>query len=267
MTKTKTKKVTHSGKALNYGSALYQYLKDINQIPLLSKAEEIKYARLAAQGNKLAKDKLINANLRFVVSVSKKYQGKGLALEDLISEGNLGLMNAIDHFDVERGYRLISYAVWWIRQAIVRAIYEKGRLIRLPSNKIQELAQLDMDKNTALTLIAQDTLSLDEPLSQTDNTLTTKDLLEDEQSKSPSKQAINSVLRDELEEFLQTLETRSAEIIRYRFGLGDTGPLTLKEIGERYDMSRERVRQIEKCAMYQLRKSPRRKKLEAFVNG
>ena len=295
----KTKKVTAVKETRKHEkNALNLYLEEISRIPLLSKSDEQKYASLAAKGNVAAREHLVNSNLRFVISVAKKYQGKGLPLEDLISEGNIGLINAITHFDVEKGYRFITYAVWWIRQAIIRAINERGRMIRLPCNKINELSTIDRmrqdiqqdvqsepgshndtefqeiaalletspEKIAELSRIGQDTLSLDDPALKHENSSSVKDLIVDENSKSPSEFALNSVLKDELEKAIdKNLGKRTAEVIRCRYGLGIAVPLTLKEIGTRYNLSRERVRQIEKLALSQLKKSSQSKKLESYI--
>lgn len=290
----KTETQNTSDEALDSGkSAMNLYMREINRIPLLSKSEEESCAKLAASGNTAAWQKLVNSNLRFVVSVAKKYQGKGLHLEDLISEGNIGLMNALEHFDVTKGYRFITYAVWWIRQAIIRAINEKGRMIRLPCNKATELMQIkrtrqeiqnehgfcgegeiqevaafleiSVEKARELLKLSQDAISLEDPVLGCNNTLMVKDLIVDESSSTPGEYAINSVLKDELEEAICGLEKRSAEIIRCRFGLGDSAPLTLKEIGDQHNLSRERIRQIEKLALGQIQKSPCSKRLETYI--
>jgi RNA polymerase primary sigma factor len=295
MTKRKTKKADYyEGKNNSEENALFIYLQEINRIPLLSKEEEEKVAKLAAAGNAAAKERLINANLRFVVSVAKKYQGKGLSLEDLISEGNLGLLNAADYFDVEKGNRFITYAVWWIRQSIIKAIHEKGRMIRLPSNKVNELTKIDKTRQgiqsehgskndqdvreiadylemtekkvTDLMQICQDVISLDEQPSNTGNTSAIKDIIEDEQSKTPFEYAIDSILKTEMEAAVNSLEERAANIIRQRYGLGETMPKILKEIGSRYNLSRERVRQIEKRALGELRQSSYQKRLISYIS-
>jgi RNA polymerase primary sigma factor len=294
--KTMKKKKAHTmDKSLgNEKNSLNLYLSEIKRFPLLSKAEEEKYAVLASQGNKYAREQLLNSNLRFVISVAKKYQGKGLPLEDLISEGNLGLMNAVEHFDVEKGFRFITYAVWWIRQAITRAIQEKGRMIRLPSNKANEISLIDRTRQVIqnapgmnadgeireiaaflemapkkaadLVQISYDAISLDDPSLKNRDLLTVKDFVMDENAKAPEEYAITSTLSDELEEIINScLEKRSAEIIRCRFGLGGKVPLTLKEIGNRLNLSRERIRQIETHALKRLRKSPHNKKLSSYT--
>lgn len=285
MTKRKTKKADAAEKNINSGeNTLRMYLKEINRIPLLSKEEEERIARLAAAGNKEARERLVNSNLRFVVSIAKKYQGQGLPLEDLISEGNIGLLGAIKHFDVNKGYRFITYAVWWIRQAILKAIHEKGRMIRLPVNKTKELIKLkksnmeyhndagskhdDENRHSPMILdiaqkkaanllhISQDVLSLEETSQSHLNSQSVKDYIEDDYYSSPVEQATNSILKEELETALEGLEERAADVIRCRYGLGNTVPMTLKEIGARYNLSRERVRQIEKRALLILQHSP-----------
>ena len=293
MVKKKNKKANFRKACHHEENTLLLYLQEINRIPLMSKEEETETAKLAAKGEKAAREKLITSNLRFVIMIAKKYQNKGLPLQDLIGEGNLGLLNAVKHFDVEKGYRFITYAVWWIRQSIIKAIHEKGRMIRLPTNKTKELTQiekarqviqnepnwnhdteirdtavfLDMtpEKAEELMQINQEVLSLEDPISRHGQSFTIKDFVEDECRNSPVEHATNKVLQDELEIALNGLEKRSAEVIRSRFGLKDTGSLTLKEVGERYNLSRERVRQIEKRALVQLQRASYNHNLESYI--
>jgi len=260
------------------------YLKEINRVPLLTRDEEEKTANEAASGNREARDKLVNANLRFVVNVAKKYQGLGLPLEDLISEGNTGLVNAVDRFDVNKGYHFISYAVWWIRQAIMSALCEKTRMIRLPSNRAAELVKiekarkyirdeeieeiahlLNMDKNKVSELIniSKDTLSLDNSVAKDKDTLLV-DYIEDSQSTAPDEVAEYKMMEIDIDNALNSLKKDEAEILRCHFGLG-RNPMSLKEIGMRYNLSKERIRQIEEKALSRLRNPKRNKKLKAYV--
>ena len=292
--KTKTKRAnTKNREQKAEENTLLMYLQEINRIPLLKKDEEERIARLAAAGNAASREKLINSNLRFVISIAKQYQGKGLPIEDLISEGNLGLLNAAKQFDVDKGYRFITYAVWWIRQSIMKAIFEKSRLIRLPSNKLIELNRIDRTrqmiagragldneevineiaafldmpakKTSQLMNIRKDVMSMDEPFIKGEGSISIKDLVVDENTVSPDELVINSILKDELKEELGKLEKREADLIRCRYGLEGKQPMTLKEIGTHYDLSRERVRQIEKRALKQLKQSTKSEKLRSFI--
>ena len=295
MTKKKTKKANVTKRIqCSDENTLSLYLKEINHIPLLTKEEEEQTAKLAVQGNKAAREKLVNSNLRFVIMIAKKYQGRGLSLEDLIGEGNVGLLKAIKNFKAEKGYRFITYAVWWIRQAIMKAIYEKTRMIRLPCNKAKDLTRIEVTRDTIqnnpgwesddevteiarfldmapdkamdLISISQEVISLDDPVSKYENSMTLKDLLEDNyQNISPVDKVINTVLKCEMDELINKLGDRAATVIRGRYGLGDSGFMTLKEIGANTNLSRERVRQIEKRALRILQNSTQFKRLKSYI--
>jgi RNA polymerase primary sigma factor len=268
------------------------YLKEINRIPLLTRAEEEDAARNAAKGSVAAKNKLIRANLRFVVNVAKKYQNQGLPLADLISEGNIGLINAIERFDVTKGFHFISYAVWWIRQAILKAICEKSRMIRLPLNRANELVQiekvrkelagngrgdseiveiarqLDMDEDHVADLIniSRDLISLDTPIYDEKDSSLLSDFVEDKGYKAPHEQVVDRALQEEINQVLGTLSQKESDIIQFRFGLNGRRPMSLKEIGNRYKLTKERIRQIEKKALKRLQNPSRSSPLRNFLN-
>ena len=286
-------------KSANYIENSYQedenilsiYLKEINRIPLLTREEEVDLATRAAAGEEFAAKKLIESNLRFVVNVAKKYQNQGLPLIDLINEGNIGLMNAIERYDVEKGYHFISYAVWWIRQAILKAVYEKSRTIRLPLNRSNELlqiqkaqkeltglkgeepelheiarmTQLDEQHIADLLNISRDMVSLETPVFADKNNSELGDFIEDEDYKNPEQEAVESSLRNEINKVLDTLSDKESEIIQYRYGLNGKNPLSLKEIGDIFNLTKERIRQIEKKALERLRHPSRSKYLEAYT--
>jgi RNA polymerase primary sigma factor len=267
------------------------YLKEINNIPLLERDEEVELATQAAQGDQAAVKRLIESNLRFVVNVAKKYQNQGIPLADLINEGNIGLINAIERYDVDKGYHFISYAVWWIRQAILKAIYEKSRAIRLPLNRANELiqiqkaqkeitlqkgedpelreiaalTQLDEQHIADLLSISRDMVSLETPVFTDKNNSELGDFIEDADYKSPEQEAVESSLKDDINNVLQTLSEKEADIIEYRFGLNGKHPMSLKEIGDMYNLTKERIRQIEKKALERLRHPSRSKYLEAYT--
>jgi RNA polymerase primary sigma factor len=284
------KKYADLGSGLDV-SSLSVYLREINKIPLLRRQEEVDLARRAARDDQEAKDKLIKANLRFVVNVAKKYQNQGLTLSDLISEGNLGLITAVDKFDVEKGYHFISYAVWWIKQSILKAICEKSRMIRLPLNRANELLQiekvkreigsnkdgeadieeiadfLDMDKSRINDLInaSKEFVSLETPLSSDKDANTISDLMEDTKGADPEEVLINRTLQSSIEGVLDTLTEKESNVIKYRFGLNGERPHSLKEIGDKYNLTKERIRQIEKKAISRLRHPTRSQKLQSYI--
>ena len=276
----------------NEDSVLTMYLKEINKIPLLSQEEETELALKAQKGDVAAKNKIINANLRFVVNVAKKYQNHGLDLEDLISEGNIGLMTAIEKFDVSKGYHFISYAVWWIRQCILKAVCEKSRAIRLPLNKANELVRieharkvvagkkteqqeyeeigrmLNMDSAHVRDMInvSQEMISLDAELNSTeDGHNQLLDYQEDTNYKKPEEQAIENSLSSEINTVLKTLSPKEAKVIKLRYGLNGAKPMSLKEVGDRCNLTKERIRQIEKHAIIRLQSPSRSDRLSCYV--
>ncbi len=291
---TAVKNATRARPATDINSdenVLSMYLKEINRIPLLTREEEDTIARAAAAGDPKARERLASANLRFVVNVAKKYQNQGLPLADLISEGNIGLLNAIERYDVDKGYHFISYAVWWIRQAILKAVCEKSRMIRLPLNRANELVQIEKARKIVqggrgddaeiteiarllnmesghvsdLVNISRELVSLESPVYAEKDSSTIGDFVEDGAYKSPDDLAVESALREDVEAALRTLTEKEAEIIRYRFGLGGAAPMSLKEIGDRFNLTKERIRQIEKKALKRLQHPSRSRFLESYV--
>ncbi|UCE66495.1 MAG: sigma-70 family RNA polymerase sigma factor [Candidatus Zixiibacteriota bacterium] len=267
------------------------YLREIGETPLISAKEEVLLAKRIRQGDQKALEKLTKANLRFVVSVAKQYQNQGLSLADLINEGNIGLIKAAKRFDETRGFKFISYAVWWIRQAILQALAEQSRIVRLPLNRVGTLHKIgkissslqqeygrepsakEIAKELSLTegevsdtlKISNSHLSLDAPFSVSeDNSLI--DILEDEMQPSPDESLLDDSLRVEIEKALDTLTPREAEVINLYFGLNQEKPLTLEEIGARFSLTRERVRQIKEKAIRRLRHASRSKALRAYLN-
>jgi len=276
----------------NDENILSMYLKDINKVSLLSREEETDLALKAKAGDKAAKDKIVNANLRFVVNVAKKYQNHGLDLPDLISEGNIGLLTAVDRFDVSKGYHFISYAVWWIRQAILKAICEKSRAIRLPLNRANELVQIEharklmagdkteeqefaevarmlkMDKQHVREMvnISRDMISLDAQVASSDNDRTSvSDFIEDERYDNPDEEAISNAMKRDIGDVLNTLKPNEAKVLSLRYGLNGTRPMSLKEVGDTCNLTKERIRQIEKHAIVRMRHPRRMQRLEAYI--
>lgn len=279
----------------NSDSVLSMYLKEINRIPLLSYEEESELAVKAAQGDKTAKNKIVNANLRFVISIAKKYQKKGLELEDLISEGNIGLLTAIEKFDVSKGYHFISYAVWWIRQSILKAICEKSRAIRLPLNRANELVKIehaqkeiasagvsmsekeeleeiasmlnmDVSHVREMISIAKDMTSLDAEVSgKNDSSTTLGEMIEDTISERPEDKVITESMINEIKAVLGTLKPAEAKVLALRYGIDGQKPMSLQEVGDVFDLTKERIRQIEKLAIRRMQHPTRMRRLEGFV--
>ena len=275
-----------------HDDVLSMYLKDINKIPLLTREEEIELSQKAKKGDKLARDKMIKANLRFVVRVAKKYQNRGLDLTDLISEGNIGLINAIEKFEPTRGYHFISYAVWWINQSILKALSEKSRAIRLPLNRANELVRIEYASNLIngtlseaeevaqvaqminmsesrvreLLAISNGPVSLDAKASssESDNTVV-GDYFEDQTYDRPEDATVNLALKEDVAGLLKTLRPNEEKVIRLRYGLNGYKPMSLQEIGEECNLTKERVRQIEKKAIFRLQNPSRIKKLEGYL--
>lgn len=267
------------------------YLKQIGQIPLLKKHEEVELAKQIAQGSEEAKQKLMEANLRLVVSISKKYAGKGIHLLDLIQEGNIGLMRAIDKFDHTKGFKFSTYATWWIRQAITRAIADQARTIRVPVHmieainktikaerqltielgrepKLEELAKAtnqEPKKVAEILEVSKEVISLDYTIGDDGDQSNLGDFVEDKETQSPSDTLIEKDLKEQINELLNTLTEREEEVIRLRFGLDGGQPQTLQEVGEIFGITRERVRQIESKALEKLKQPSRSKKVKVFL--
>lgn len=280
-----TKQVTNRETA-----SLDKYLQEIGKVELITAEEEVELARRIKNGDRDALEKLTKANLRFVVSVSKQYQNQGLSLPDLINEGNLGLIKAAQRFDETRGFKFISYAVWWIRQSILQALAEQSRIVRLPLNKIGSInkinkayARLEQEHEREPDAIeiaemldipegeVKESLrnsgrhvSMDAPLIQDeDNTL--YDVLRSDETNTPEKELMTESLRKEIDRAICTLTPREADVIRLYFGLNSKHPMTLEEIGEKFDLTRERVRQIKEKALRRLKHTSRSKNLKSYL--
>jgi len=270
--------------------SLDKYLQEIGEVQLLSPGKEIELARKIKKGDQRSLEKLTKANLRFVVSVAKQYQNQGLSLGDLINEGNLGLIKAAKRFDETRGFKFISYAVWWIRQSILQALAEQSRVVRLPLNRVGALNKIGkafsnleqtFEREPSATEIAEelemtpfevsDTLkisgrhiSMDAPFNQgEDNRLL--DVIQNDHQPSPDNQLLNESLKIEIERALNTLTRRESEVVKLYFGLNREHPLTLEEIGEKFSLTRERVRQIKEKAIRRLRHTSRSRTLRVYL--
>lgn len=266
------------------------YLKEIGKIPLLSAEKELEYAKRMMDGDQKAKEKLSEANLRLVVSIAKKYVGRGMLFLDLIQEGNLGLIKAVEKFDYRRGFKFSTYATWWIRQAITRAIADQARTIRIPVHmvetinklirtsrhllqqlgrepSIEEIAaemEMPVDKVKEIKKIAQEPVSLETPIGEEEDSHL-GDFIPDEDAPSPSELAAYTLLREQLDEIINTLTPREAKVLKLRFGLEDGKSRTLEEVGKEFNVTRERIRQIEAKALRKLRHPSRSKKLKDYM--
>ena len=270
------------------------YLKEINNIPMISHEEENELARKAKEGDRKAFEKVINSNLRFVVSVAKKYRGQGLPLSDLINEGNIGLITALEKFEPEKGYHFISYAVWWIRQSILKALSEKGRLVRLPLNRTNEFIQISKAKEKLshekgsdevsakeiaeevgleealvkeLITVTQDTVNLDSKVKGRNESETTLEEFLEDPNGTPEDEIVNESLSVEVENLLSILSEKERNILQMRYGLNGEKPKSLKEIGDSYSLTKERIRQIEKRALERLRKEGEARGLECYTKA
>ena len=271
------------------------YLKEIGKIKLLSPEEELEVAKKMAEGTQdeqaAARKRMSEANLRLVVSIAKRYVGRGMQLLDLIQEGNLGLMKAVEKFDYTKGYKFSTYATWWIRQSITRAIADQARTIRIPVHMVEtinrvlrtshsmvqklgreptttEIAQelhMEVSKVEEILKIAQEPVSLETPIGEEEDSHL-GDFIQDDEASQPSEEASYTLLREQLEEVLSTLTPREEQVLRMRFGLMDGKPHTLEEVGKEFDVTRERIRQIESKALRKLRHPSRSKKLRDFLN-
>ena len=277
-------------KDLTINDPVRMYLKEIGQIKLLTTEEELELADRIAQGDEQAKAILAEANLRLVVSIAKRYVGRGMLFLDLIQEGNIGLMKAVEKFDVTKGYKFSTYATWWIRQAITRAIADQARTIRVPVHMVETINKLarverqltlelnrepteekkkkkmgtSVEKIRDIYKISQEPVSLEIPIGEEDDSHL-GDFIPDETNMSPEDFAVNELLKDEISEVLLTLTEREEKVIRLRFGLEDGRPRTLEEVGQLFGVTRERIRQIEAKALRKLRHPSRSRKLKDYL--
>lgn len=278
-------------KGISIDDSVRMYLKEIGKIPLLKPHEEVEFARLMSEGDERSKQKLVEANLRLVVSIAKRYVGRGMLFLDLIQEGNLGLIKAVEKFDYKKGYKFSTYATWWIRQAITRAIADQARTIRIPVHMVETINKLirvsrqllqelgrdpkpeeiakvmnmSEDKVREIMKIAQDPVSLETPIGEEEDSHL-GDFIPDEDAPAPAEAAAYSLLKEQIEEVLNTLNDREQKVLKLRFGLEDGRARTLEEVGKEFDVTRERIRQIEAKALRKLRHPSRSKKLRDYLD-
>ena len=277
-------------KSISVEDPVRMYLKEIGKVPLLTADEEVELAKRMEQGDEYAKQKLCEANLRLVVSIAKKYMGRGMLFLDLIQEGNLGLIKAVDKFDYTKGYKFSTYATWWIRQAITRSIADQARTIRIPVHMVETINKLirvsrqmlqeqgreptpdeiaeemgiSVEKVREILKIAQEPVSLETPIGEEEDSHL-GDFIPDEDAPAPAEAAAFSMLKEQLVEVLGTLTEREQKVLKLRYGLGDGRARTLEEVGREFDVTRERIRQIEAKALRKLRHPTRSKKLKDYL--
>jgi len=276
---------------INIDDPVRMYLKEIGKVPLLSADEEVELAQKMAQGDEMAKRKLVEANLRLVVSIAKRYVGRGMLFLDLIQEGNLGLIKAVEKFDYEKGFKFSTYATWWIRQAITRAIADQARTIRIPVHMVETINKLirisrqllqeygreplpeeiakemgiSEDKVREIMKIAQEPVSLETPIGEEEDSHL-GDFIPDDEAPAPAEAAAFTLLKEQLMGVLDTLTSREEKVLRLRFGLDDGRARTLEEVGKEFNVTRERIRQIEAKALRKLRHPSRSKKLKDYLD-
>lgn len=278
---------------LNDENVLSLYIGDMVKFSVMSREEEMQTALAARGGDAEAREKMIKTNLRFVINIAKRYRNHGLPLEDLINEGNIGLIEAVNRFDPEKGFQFISYAVWWIKQAILKAINEKGRMIRLPVNRLNDINRilkfkdsfekehekipseeeiseaLDLKPETVRDLMNQtrDILSLETPVNQParDDNYTLSYMIKDRLNQTPEEETLQESVKDKVKEVLASLSKKEACILKYRYGLEDERPRSLKEIGKIFHLTKERIRQIERKAISRLEMPSRKNELNLYV--
>lgn len=283
--------VSLSAEGISIDDPVKVYLKEIGRVPLLTGEEEIELARRMGNGDEEARKRLSEANLRLVVSIAKRYVGRGMQFLDLIQEGNLGLIKAVEKFDYTKGYKFSTYATWWIRQAITRAIADQARTIRIPvhmvetinkvvrverqllqelgrqpqANEIAQVMGMSVEKVREIMKVAQEPVSLETPIGEEEDSHL-GDFIPDEDAPAPAEAASHILLREQLGDVLHTLTSREEKVLRLRFGLDDGRPRTLEEVGKEFNVTRERIRQIEAKALRKLRHPSRSKKLKDFLD-